>query len=120
MFTHLRLASVSMVDLFSEDLWHNVVDPEWAAELMMLSDEEVALLSAGQLERSWQSPSLGSFVRTARMLDLPRKCIVPQAAAERSRFPLVAMTEKKAHEVQVLAHVAAHLAHHMSLQVKLA
>ena len=33
------------------------------------------------------------------------------------RFPLVAMTEKKAHEVRVLAHVAAHLAYQHSLQV---
>jgi hypothetical protein len=116
-FAHLRLASVSMVDIFSADLWGTAVDPEWAAELLALSDEDVALLSVGRLERAWQSPSLAAFVRAARDLDLPRECAVPQAAAERGRFPLVAMTEKKAHEVRVLATVAAHLAYQHSLKV---
>jgi hypothetical protein len=115
-FSHLELASVSLVDIFSANLWDTVVDPEWAAELMTLTDEEVALLSAGLLQRSWQSQSLACFVSTAQKLDLPRECAVPQADTER-RFPLVAMSEKKAHEVRVLAHVAAHLAYQHSLQV---
>jgi len=38
-FENLELAAVSMVDIFSANLWQTVVDPEWAAELMALSDE---------------------------------------------------------------------------------
>jgi hypothetical protein len=143
-FAHLRLGTMSMVDIFSADLWGTAVDPEWAEELMTLSDEDVALMSAGRLERAWHSPSLAAFVRTAQALDLPREAqilkspiysdryskytraptfrrfsqsAVPQAAAGLSRFPLVAMTEKKAHEVRVLATVAAHLAYQHSLKV---
>ena len=115
-FGHLHLATVSMVDIFSANLWDTVVDPEWAADLLALTDEEVALLSAGQLERTWLSASLANFVATAKKLDLPRACAVPQAASER-RVPLVAMTEKKAHEVRVLAHVAAHLAYENSVRL---
>ena len=116
-FANLELATVSMVDVFSADLWGTIIDPDWAKELMTLTDEEVALLSEGLLERAWRSPSLASFVRTAKTLDLPRECSIPQAAIDVHRFPLVAMTEKKAHEVRVLAHVAAHLAHQQSIKV---
>jgi hypothetical protein len=72
-FAHLRLGTMSMVDIFSADLWGTAVDPDWAEELMTLSDEDVALLSAGHLERAWQSQSLAAFVRTAQALDLPRE-----------------------------------------------
>lgn len=38
-FAHLKLASMSMVDIFSANLWETAVDVEWAAELLALTDE---------------------------------------------------------------------------------
>ena len=116
-FAHLQLASVSMVDVFSNNLWDTVIDPAWAAELTELTDDEVSSLSSGRLQRAWRSPSLAAFVSAAQSLDLPRAGTVPAASIDPHRFPLVAMTEKKAHEVRVLAHVAAHLAFEHSIKL---
>ena len=97
-FDNSKLAGSSMVDVFSKDLWGSL-PADWREELEELEEEEVSNLSTGELDREWKSASLREFVRSSYMLDLDRKNAVNAAEMLRCKLPLIAMSEKKAHEV---------------------
>ena len=112
---HVDIARCSLVDVFSDNLCATLVPEAWRSELEGLTDLELSQLSAGELaedSRAWERTGEGSllhFISQAKLLQVDRRSRL-LSAADPDNFPLIAMTEKKAHEVRIMTHAAGHVA----------
>ena len=112
---HVAIARCSLVDVFSDSLCATLVPEAWRSELEGLTPLELSQLSAGEFaadSRAWERTGEGSllhFISQAALLQVDRRSRL-LSAADPDNCPLIAMTEKKAHEVRIMTKAAGHVA----------